>query len=33
MFIGGLPFSIMILFVVRGRTDALRDPQIRVFAG
>lgn len=33
MFIGGLPFSIMILFIVRGRTDALRDPQIRVFAG
>lgn len=33
MFIGGLPFSIMILFVVRGRLHALRDPQIRVFAG
>ncbi|PWJ79448.1 trk system potassium uptake protein TrkH [Pseudaminobacter salicylatoxidans] len=33
MFIGGLPFSIMILILVRGRTDALRDPQIRVFAG
>jgi trk system potassium uptake protein TrkH len=33
MFIGGLPFSIMILFAVRGRVDALRDPQIRVFAG
>lgn len=33
MFIGGLPFSIMILFAVRGRFDALRDPQIRVFAG
>ena len=33
MFIGGLPFSIMILFAVRGRLDALRDPQIRVFAG
>ena len=33
MFIGSLPFSIMILFLVRGRLDALRDPQIRVFAG
>jgi trk system potassium uptake protein TrkH len=33
MFVGGLPFSIMILFAVRGRLDALRDPQIRVFAG
>ncbi|PSJ64474.1 TrkH family potassium uptake protein [Kumtagia ephedrae] len=33
MFIGALPFSIMILFAVRGRLDALRDPQIRVFAG
>jgi trk system potassium uptake protein TrkH len=33
MFIGGLPFSIMILFAVRGRLDALRDPQIRVYAG
>lgn len=33
MFIGALPFSIMILFAVRGRFDALRDPQIRVFAG
>lgn len=33
MFIGGLPFSVMILFAVRGRLDALRDPQIRVFAG
>lgn len=33
MFIGGLPFSIMILFAVRGRFDALRDPQIRVYAG
>lgn len=32
MFIGALPFSIMILFAVRGRLDALRDPQIRVFA-
>lgn len=33
MFIGGLPFSILILFAIRGRYDALRDPQIRVFAG
>ncbi|WP_378942632.1 TrkH family potassium uptake protein [Mesorhizobium sp. ANAO-SY3R2] len=33
MFIGSLPFSIMMLFAVRGRLDALRDPQIRVFAG
>lgn len=33
MFIGALPFSIMILFALRGRLDAVRDPQIRVFAG
>ncbi|RJG45088.1 MULTISPECIES: TrkH family potassium uptake protein [unclassified Mesorhizobium] len=33
MFIGGLPFSIMILFAIRGRFEALRDPQIRVYAG
>ncbi|MGO4840528.1 potassium transporter TrkG, partial [Rhizobiaceae sp. 2RAB30] len=33
MFIGGLPFSIMILFSLRGRLDALRDPQIMVYAG
>lgn len=33
MFIGGLPFSIMILFAVRGRLDAIRDPQIMVYAG
>jgi trk system potassium uptake protein TrkH len=33
MFVGSLPFSIMILFAVRGRLDALQDPQIRVFAG
>ena len=26
-----LPFSILILFVVRGRLDALRDPQILLF--
>ncbi|HEU4985668.1 MAG TPA: potassium transporter TrkG, partial [Rhizobiaceae bacterium] len=28
-----IPFSILILFAVRGRLDALRDPQIRVFLG
>lgn len=33
MFIGGLPFSILILLTVRGRLDALRDPQIRAFTG
>ncbi|MFU0506580.1 TrkH family potassium uptake protein [Pseudaminobacter sp. NGMCC 1.201702] len=33
MFIGGLPFSIMILFAIRGRFEALRDPQIKVYAG
>lgn len=33
MFIGALPFSILILFAARGRLDVLRDPQIRVFAG
>jgi trk system potassium uptake protein TrkH len=33
MFIGGLPFSILILFVVRGRLDALGDPQIKVYLG
>jgi trk system potassium uptake protein TrkH len=33
MFIGAVPFSIMILFAVRGRFDAIGDPQIRVFAG
>lgn len=32
MFIGALPFSILILFGLRGRLDALGDPQIRVFA-
>lgn len=31
MFLGGLPFSILILFVVKGRLDALRDPQIKLF--
>ena len=28
-----LPFSILIVFIVRGRLDALRDPQIIVFLG
>jgi trk system potassium uptake protein TrkH len=32
MFVAALPFSIMILFALRGHLDALRDPQIRVFA-
>ena len=32
MFVGGLPFSALILFLLRGRLDAARDPQIRVFA-
>jgi trk system potassium uptake protein TrkH len=32
MFIGALPFSIVILLAVAGRLDALRDPQIRVYA-
>jgi trk system potassium uptake protein TrkH len=27
-----LPFSALILFALRGRFDAIRDPQIRVFA-
>lgn len=31
MILGALPFSILILLVVRGRLDALRDPQIRLF--
>lgn len=33
MILGSLPFSIMILVAVRGSWDAVRDPQIRVFAG
>lgn len=32
MFVGALPFSILILLAVRGRVDPLGDPQIRVFA-
>ncbi|MDN2567682.1 TrkH family potassium uptake protein [Aquibium sp. A9E412] len=31
MLVAALPFSILILLVVRGRLDALRDPQIRLF--
>lgn len=32
MFIGALPFSILILLIATGRLDALRDPQIKLFA-
>jgi trk system potassium uptake protein TrkH len=32
MFIGALPFSILMLLAISGRLDTLRDPQIRVFA-
>lgn len=32
MFVGALPFSILILLALRGRPDALRDPQIGLFA-
>ncbi|MCJ8147578.1 TrkH family potassium uptake protein [Shinella sedimenti] len=33
MTLSSLPFSVLILFVVRGRINAWRDPQIRVFLG
>ncbi|AJY46447.1 TrkH family potassium uptake protein [Martelella endophytica] len=33
MTICSLPFSILILFIVRGRLDTLRDPQIMLFLG
>lgn len=33
MALAGLPFSVMILFAVRGRLDALRDPQILAYGG
>ncbi len=33
MFIGALPFAIVILLFTRGRIESLRDPQLRVFAG
>lgn len=32
MLIGALPFAVLILFVARGRLDALADPQIKLFA-
>ena len=32
MFLGALPFAILILFITRGRLDALADPQIKLFA-
>ena len=32
MFLGALPFSILMLLMISGRLDTLRDPQIRVFA-
>lgn len=31
MFIGALPFAVMMLIATSGRLEALRDPQIRVF--
>ena len=33
MFIGALPFVVLILFMTKGNLAALRDPQIKVFAG
>ena len=33
MTVCSLPFSILILFIVRGRLDTLRDPQIMLFLG
>ena len=33
MFLGALPFAILIIFFTRGRLDALADPQIKLFAG
>ncbi len=33
MFIGALPFAIVILLFTRGRIESLRDPQLKVFAG
>lgn len=32
MFLGGLPFSIMMLILIRGRFESLADPQIKVYA-
>ncbi len=31
MFLGALPFAVLILFIARGRLDALADPQIKIF--
>lgn len=31
MTLSSLPFSVLILFIVRGRLDTLKDPQIIVF--
>jgi trk system potassium uptake protein TrkH len=33
MTVSSLPFSVLIVFIVRGRLDALRDPQIIAFLG
>lgn len=33
MFLGALPFSVIILLALRGSLDALKDPQIKVYAG
>ncbi len=33
MFLGALPFSVVILLALRGSLDALKDPQIKVYAG
>ncbi len=33
MFIGALPFSILMMLALRGRYDALGDPQIKTFTG
>ena len=31
MAVGGMPFSVLILFLVRGRLDSVRDPQILTY--
>ncbi|RLQ89470.1 TrkH family potassium uptake protein [Notoacmeibacter ruber] len=33
MLIGGLPFTVLVLFAFRGQTEAARDPQIKLFLG
>lgn len=33
MFVGALPFAILMMLAVSGGADSLRDPQIRLFAG